>query len=141
MDRGPAAIRPRAGAQTAETLLKDHRRSVGSSAADSPAKGAGMRAFAPDSQRQNSQPSVLNTAAPNARCKAEWLSSGESTPAMIALDTSPQNACSDDALPRWRGYMSRMASVRIGKTSAMPKELSIIGSTAHGTEGCGTSRL
>ncbi|KGQ19676.1 hypothetical protein LF41_2614 [Lysobacter dokdonensis DS-58] len=87
------------------------------------------------------QPSNENAAAPSARCKAWWLRSGESTPAITAFDTRPVNACSDDALPRWRGYMSRMASVRIGNTSAMPKELSIIGKTAHGTVGAATMRL
>src|SRR3546814_18604278 len=70
-----------------------------------------------------------------------WLSSGDSTPATTAFITSPVNACSDDAEPRWRGYMSSTASVRIGNTSAMPNEPIDIGSTAHGIHDTGTSRL
>ncbi len=47
----------------------------------------------------------------------------------------------DDALPRCRGYMSRIASVTIGNTSAMPNAPSIIGNTAHGTVGAVTKML
>ena len=65
----------------------------------------------------------------------------DSTPAITALSTRLVNACNDDAEPRWRGYMSRIASVTIGNTSAMPNALSIIGSTAHGTTGTSVHRL
>ena len=41
-------------------------------------------------------------------------------------------ACSDDDAPRWRGYMSRMARVTMGKISATPNAATAIGSTAHG---------
>src|SRR3546814_18365623 len=70
-----------------------------------------------------------------------WLSSGDSTPARSAFITSPVNACSDDAEPRWRGYMSSTASVRIGNTSAMPNEPIDLGRTAQGIDGTGTRRL
>ena len=49
------------------------------------------------SQRQNTQPRSVNTAAPSARCSGWWLSSGDSTPAINAFDTRLVNACSDDA--------------------------------------------
>ena len=52
---------------------------------------------------------------------------------MSAFTIRLLKACSEDAAPRWRGYMSRMARVRIGNTSATPSAASIIGSTAHGT--------
>src|SRR5690606_9536789 len=93
------------------------------------------------SQRQNAQPDSMRAAASAARCSGSWLTSGEITPAISALSTSPAKACSDEAEPRWRGYMSRMASVTIGNTSAMPKALSTIGSTAQGTLGCDTAAL
>ena len=88
---------------------------------------AGIRAWRPlatISQRQKIHPSALNNAAPSASCSADPLSHGDSTPATTALLTRPVNACNDEALPRWRGYMSRMASVRIGNTSAIPNEFS-----------------
>src|SRR3546814_18420627 len=69
-----------------------------------------------------------------------WLSSGDSTPATNAFITSPVNACSDDAEPRWRGYMSSTESVRLGNNSAMPTETIDIGSTANGTDGTGKHR-
>ena len=72
----------------------------------------------------------MNTAAPSARYRPEPLSSGDSTPATIAFITRLVNACSDEAEPRWRGYMSSTASVRIGNTSAMPNEPIIIGNTS-----------
>src|SRR5690606_17305400 len=101
----------------------------------------GMRWPERISQCQIAQPRNANSTAPDASHTGWSLSNGDSQPAITALNTKLVNACSDDALPRWRGYMSRIASVRIGNTSATPKALSIIGSTAQGTAGWSTSRL
>lgn len=97
-----------------------------------------MRAF---SHCQKAQPSRVKHAPATARYRPPWLSSGDSTPATTALRTRLVKACSEDAAPRWRGYMSRMASVRIGNTSATPNAVSVIGSTAHGSDNCGAKAL
>ena len=78
---------------------------------------------------------------PSARCKPCWLSSGDSAPATAALSTSWVKACSDEAEPRWRGYMSRIARVSTGNTRATPNAARLIGRTAHGTDGTGASAL
>src|SRR5690606_32142146 len=94
-----------------------------------------------DSQRQIAQPPATNAAMPSARCRPWWLSSGDSRPATSELSTSWKNACSEEAAPRWRGYMSRIARVSTGNTRATPKANRLIGSTAHGTAIGGASTL
>src|SRR5690606_33434006 len=118
-----------------------YSRSVGSSAPASGCASGTYRPGGPISQRQNTHASSANSAEASARWIPLWLSSGDSTPATAAFITSPVNACNDEAEPRWRGYMSSTARVRIGNTSAMPNEPIDIGSTAHGIDGTGTNRL
>src|SRR5690606_31819643 len=103
--------------------------------------GGGARRPALDSQRQNAHPSVVNASMPSARCRPWWLSSGDSRPATSELSTSCRNACSDEAAPRWRGYMSRIARVSTGNTRATPNAYRLIGSTAQGTAIAGASAL
>src|SRR5690606_8964716 len=101
----------------------------------------GARRATLDSQHQNVQPEATKPSMPSARCRPWWLSSGDSRPATSELSTSWTKACSEEAAPRWRGYMSRMARVSTGKTRATPKANRLIGSTAHGTEIEGASAL
>ena len=87
------------------------------------------------SHHQNIQPASANADAPIASASPLPLSIVESEPAITAFTSRPRKACSEDALPRCCGYMSRMARVMIGKASAMPNALRLAGSTAHGNVG------
>ncbi|MNV94228.1 hypothetical protein D3C71_1890040 [compost metagenome] len=84
---------------------------------------------------------TANSPAPIASHSPLRLSSGDSTPAMMELVSSVLNACIDEAVPRWRGYISRMSRLRIGKIKATPNDASGSDNTAHGTLICGTSAL
>jgi hypothetical protein len=66
-----------------------------------------------------------------ARRSGLWLAQGESTPATTVLTDSPTTICIDEAPPRCRGYMSKMAIIRIGKAMATPIAFRLTGSTAQ----------
>ncbi len=78
-----------------------------------------------------------NAAWPSARCSGLALS-GDTTPATTVLIISCTKACSDEARPRWCGYVQHRQR-QDGKISAMPMPPRKIGSTAHGNTNCGDS--
>ena len=66
--------------------------------------------------------SSVKAAAPQASLIGLSDSIGDSRPAISEFDISPMKACIEEAEPRRFGYRSRIASVRIGNTSAMPTQ-------------------